>query len=62
MDDDGPNKPIRVPTSLWRAFERYTGTRRRSRVLRGFMEWYTYQPGAVMPKRPPQKDDDGEKC
>lgn len=57
MDDEsGPNKPIRVSTSLWRTFERYAGTRRRSHVLRDFMEWYTYQPGATLPKRPSRED------
>ncbi len=50
------NRPIRLGRDLWVLFGRYAGWRGRSAVLRAYIEWYTWQPGAVYPQRPRKED------
>lgn len=53
-----PTRPIRVDASLWAAFGQATKVQGqdRSAALRAFMSWYTDEPGAELPERPPRSD------
>lgn len=46
-----PRQTIRVDAELWSAFGE-AAQPDRSAVLREFMRWYTWHPGAKMPRRP----------
>lgn len=45
-----PRQTVRVDADLWREFGEFAEPDR-STVLREFMRWYTWQPGAKMPRR-----------
>jgi len=49
-----PRQTIRVDADLWSAFGEQAEPDR-STVLREFMRWYTWQPGAKMPRRTPKQ-------
>lgn len=54
-----PNQNLRMSKDRWdnlgQAAER-AGTNR-SRVINDFAAWYTHEPGATRPNRPPAEDD-----
>jgi len=45
-----PLRTVRLDDDLWLAFGNLA--KDRSMVIREFIRWYTYQPGAKLPRRP----------
>lgn len=48
-----PQRPIRVSDERWEAFGAIVGGRSRAKVVNEFIAWYTREPGARLPARPP---------
>ena len=48
-----PGRLIRIPDRYWIPFGRIAGGRQRSALIVAFIRWYIGEPGAKLPKRPP---------
>ncbi len=48
-------RPIRISDADWAKFEDRAGERNRAAVLVQFIRWYNREPGATLPKRPPEE-------
>lgn len=59
-ENQTPPRLMRIDDVLWEAFGRLAGTRNRSRLVRDFIAWYTRQPGAKLPQRPPASPHDAD--
>lgn len=53
-------RPIRISDADWAKFEQRAGERQRASVVVEFIRWYNREPGAKLPKRPPDPDAESE--
>jgi hypothetical protein len=43
-----------IDGEVWKRFGQLAGDTNRAAILRSFVAWYVRQPGAKMPRRPPE--------
>lgn len=48
------NRVVRLGDE-WEQFGEAVGVRKRAGVIREFVRWYLYYPGAKLPQRPPRR-------
>lgn len=51
-----PRQTLRMDQDLWEKLGDYAAPDSRAEVMRQFARWYTWEPGAKMPRRKPKAE------